>query len=142
MYPKKAILLKPKRARTFNATAAWKTVGGKRIYFRSRWEYLFALNLQWQLDNKIIESWEYEPKTFWFESIKRGVRSYKPDFRVTMAQGLSETAQGSTIWYEVKGFMDKRSKTKLARFKRFYPNERLIVVGKEWFKKNSVKVNG
>jgi hypothetical protein len=117
-----------KTVKIFQSQAGWREVGGKRIFFRSRWEFLYANHLQWQLENMIIKEWEYEPKTFWFESIKRGVRSYKPDFRVL-------TAQGSTIWYEVKGYMDQRSKTKLARFKRFFPDEKIVLINRNFFQK-------
>lgn len=76
-----------------------------------------------------IANWEHEPKTFWFEQIKRGVRSYKPDFLVTKIDG-------TTYWVEVKGFMDAKSKTKIKRFNKYYPLETLIVVEADWFRKN------
>jgi hypothetical protein len=119
--------------RKFVNHAAWHVVGGRRIYFRSKWEYSYALYLHWQKEQKIILEWEYEPKTFWFENIKRGVRSYKPDFRV-------QRSPGSTIWIEVKGYLDPKSKTKLARFKKYYPNEQIEVVGKAWFERRSFVV--
>jgi hypothetical protein len=104
----------------------WKEIGGQKCFFRSRWEAIYAGYLQWQKEKGLIQSWEYEPKTFWFEGIKRGVCSYKPDFRVL-------NAQGESIWYEVKGFMDARSKTKLKRFKSYFPNEKLVVIDSKWF---------
>ncbi len=122
--------LKVKTPRKFFGNASWKVVGGRRIFFRSKWEYSYALYLQWQKEQKIILDWEYEPKTFWFEQIKRGVRSYKPDFRVFLADG-------STKWVEVKGYLDPKSKTKLARFMKYYPEEKIEVVGKAWFERRS-----
>ena len=62
-------------------------------------------------DQGEILKWEYEPETFWFEKIKRGVRTYTPDFKVT-------EKDGSIIFHEVKGYMDARSKTKLKRMKK------------------------
>jgi hypothetical protein len=117
---------RPKQARVFNASAGWRIVGEKRIYFRSRWEYIYAQYLQKLKEQGAIFDWQFEPETFWFESIKRGVRSYKPDFAVYLTPV-------ERYWVEVKGYMDARSSTKIDRFKRFYPNEELRVVKKEWF---------
>jgi len=94
---------------------------------------MYAVYLQWQKDQKLIAGWEYEPKTFWFEGIKRGVCSYKPDFRIVKNSG-------EEYWVEVKGYMDAKSKTKIARFKRFYPQLSLMVIGKEWFERRQIKM--
>ncbi len=75
----------------------------------------------------VIRSWKYEPKTFWFLKIKRGVRSYKPDFRVVYPDK-------SVVWFEVKGWMDPRSATKLKRMSKYYPKVVIRVIDKEWFK--------
>lgn len=112
------------------STAAWREIGGVRKYFRSLWESNFARYLQWQLERHMIEAWEHEPETFWFEGIKRGVNNYKPDFRVLNAQGL-------TIYYEVKGYLDSKSKTKLERFKRYFPEIPIFVIDKKWFEANN-----
>ncbi len=114
------------KSRTFTSKHGWHVVGEKRIYFRSKWEYVYAKYLQWQLKAGIIARWEYEPETFWFEAIKRGVRSYRPDFAVYLASG-------KRYWVEVKGYMDAKSKTKIKRFNKYFPEERLIVVEKTWF---------
>ena len=87
------------------------------------------MQLQFLKDQKVIQEWEHEPKTFWFEAIKRGVRSYMPDFKIT-------EKEGTHYWVEVKGYMDARSHTKIKRFAKYYPEERLIVIGKEWFTNN------
>lgn len=81
-------------------------------------------------EKKIIAEWEHEPKTFWFEEIKRGTRSYLPDFKVTCLDGTH-------YWVEVKGFMDAKSKTKLKRFKKYYSKEEIYVVDSTWFSKKS-----
>lgn len=87
--------------------------GGKRedlgnIYFRSTWEANIA-----RYYNYIGIKWEYEPKTFVFENVTRGSVSYTPDFY------LPEEDK----WIEVKGWLDSKSKTKLKRFARQYPDE-------------------
>lgn len=61
-----------------------------------------------------LVSWEHEPVTFWFEKIRRGARSYKPDFRVV-------EAGKEPYFIEVKGWMDAQSKTKLKRMKKYHP---------------------
>lgn len=68
-----------------------------------------------------IVSWEHEPVTFWFEAIRRGVRSYKPDFRVT-------EKTGDPYFIEVKGWMDARSKTTLKRMKKYHPSVRIELI--------------
>jgi hypothetical protein len=112
-----------------NTTQGWREVGTKRIYLKSEWEAKYALHLEKLKQLKGIKEWEYEPKTFWFESIKRGVRSYKPDFLVTYLDGSHE-------WIEVKGYLDAKSQTKIKRFRKYYPNETLRVIDKMWFQKH------
>lgn len=101
--------------------AGWREIGGYRKYYRSRWEANYARYLQWLKERGEILDWKHEPETFWFEAIKRGVRSYLPDFRV-WEKG------GSSSLHEVKGWMDDRSKTTLKRMAKYHPNEKIIVV--------------
>lgn len=127
--------LKSQKTRVKNGTAqqgrpnaSWKcghrTIGGYERYYRSRWEANYARYLQYLKETGEIKKWEHEPKTFWFEKIKRGTRSYLPDFRVTLKDGTK-------VWHEVKGWMDARSKTKLKRFAKYYPEETMILIQKE-----------
>ena len=92
------------------------------LFVRSGWEANYARYLNWLVAQCVIKSWAYEPQTFWFERIRRGTRSYTPDFLVTRFDG-------SHYWVEVKGYMDPKSKTKLARMKRYHPTEEVQVVG-------------
>jgi hypothetical protein len=108
--------------------ASWRVVGGKRIYFRSRWEANYARYLQWLVEQQQITGWEHEPETFWFDAIKRGCVSYLPDFRVTNLDGTIE-------YHEVKGWMDARSKTKIKRMKKYYPKVKLVVIDGPVYKK-------
>jgi len=107
----------------------WAEIGGKRNFFRSRWEYRYALYLQLMKDNKYIKDWFHEPHTFYFEGIKRGTNNYKPDFKVIFPNDKEE-------WYEVKGYMDSKSKTKLKRMAKYHPDIVLTVIDNSWFKKN------
>ena len=111
-----------------NLPVKWKqgyvTIGEKRYFFRSWWEVDFACYLEILRSHGKIKDWEYEPQTFWFENIKRGTRSYLPDFRIT--------ENNDTQYYvEVKGYMDPKSLTKLKRMKKYYPDIKLQMVNRE-----------
>lgn len=90
-------------------------------YFRSAWEANYARYLNWLKARGEIKNWEYEPETFEFHKIKRGSRFYLPDFRVTNKNDSQE-------YHEVKGWMDQKSKTKLARMAKYYPKVPLILI--------------
>lgn len=111
------------------AKCGWRTIGGRRIYFRSSWEANYGRYLQFLKEKQQIYHWEHEPKTFWFEKIKRGCRSYLPDFKVF-------DFLGNHHWVEVKGYMDPRSATKLKRFAKYYPKEKITLIEKPWFMQN------
>lgn len=101
--------------------AGWRVIGPHRKYYRSMWEANYARYLEWLRERGEIQFWEHEPTTFWFDGIKRGVMSYKPDFRVIEKDGRA-------VWHEVKGWMDARSKTTLSRMKKYHPSEVVIVI--------------
>lgn len=104
-----------------NNTSVYSSArGGKRKdlnnhYFRSSWEANYARYL-----NFLGEEWEYEPTEFEFETIKKGTRFYVPDFYLS----------GKDQYVEVKGWFRQQDKTKLKRFKKYYPEEfsKLILV--------------
>jgi len=77
-------------------------------YLRSSWEANLA---RWW--NLINVHWVYESKEFEFKTIKRGNRFYKPDFYLPK---IDE-------YIEVKGYFTAGDKTKLRRFKKYYPEE-------------------
>lgn len=117
---------------SMNAGGYSRARGGKRedlggVYFRSAWEANYARYLNFLVTRGEIAGWAFEPKTFEFEKIKRGTRAYTPDFRVDLVGGGHE-------WHEVKGWMDDKSKTRLARFARYFPAEKLIVIDQSWFR--------
>ena len=106
-------------------------------FFRSAWEANFARYLNFLHGTGHIHRWEYEPDTFWFEAIKRGVRSYKPDFKVW------DCEESEPYYYEVKGWMDAKSKTKLKRMAKYHPDVKVILFGKKDYaslKRNLSKV--
>jgi hypothetical protein len=105
----------------YNSKKGWYNINGKEMYFRSLWEVNYALYLDFLVQNKSIKSWTFEKKTFWFEKIQRGVRSYKPDFEII-------ENNDEVIYHEVKGYMDSKSKTKINRMRIYHPEIKLIVV--------------
>ncbi len=107
----------------------WRTIGGKTKFFRSRWEANYARYLEkLKVEGKITD-WLHEPQTFWFEKIKRGMVTYLPDFKIINLDGSHE-------WHEVKGWMDSRSKTKIRRFNKYFPLEKLVIIDTKWYKNN------
>jgi len=106
------------------------TIGDKTFFARSSWEANVASYFQFLKDSNEIKDWEHEPETFWFESIKRGVRSYMPDFKIT-------NNDGSSYYVEVKGWMDAKSKTKIKRFAKYYPQHKLEVIDQKRYKEIS-----
>lgn len=107
--------------------SGWREIGGIKKYYRSRWEANYARYLEWMKGLNQIKSWEHEPKTFWFDGIKRGCMSYLPDFRVI-------DIHGKESYHEVKGWMDDRSKTKIKRMAKYYPEVDLIVIDTKFYK--------
>lgn len=105
----------------------WLELGNKKYFFRSQWEMNYARYLNWLMEKKEIKNWEYEVDTFWFEKIKRGVRSYTPDFKVF-------ENNGKVVYHEVKGWMDQKSKTKLDRMKRYYPEIEILLIDEPQYK--------
>lgn len=105
------------------------------MHFRSSWEANYARYLNLLIRQKIITAWEYEAETFWFEAIRRGTRSYTPDFRIT-------EPSGSIYFVEVKGWMDAKSKTKLKRMKKYYPAVEIRVVDQKAYREISRKLGG
>lgn len=133
----KAMKTRVRKGITFNAHGSWKAawveVGGVRFYARSRWEANYARYLQFLKEKAQVVAWEHEPETFWFEAIKRGCRSYLPDFRVTLPGGVIE-------YHEVKGWMDSRSKTKIKRMEKYHPKVTLIVRDAKWYRANRLTI--
>lgn len=105
----------------------WRVIGGVRKYYRSRWEANYARYLEWLKGRGEIVDWKHEPKTFWFEAIRRGHRSYLPDFAVTERSGRVD-------YHEVKGWMDAGSKTKLSRMAKYYPEIKIVLIQAKEYK--------
>lgn len=140
-----AINLKIMKTRAANGTSApnrphgswkagWHEIGGKRKYYRSNWEANYAHYLEWLKGLGEIKDWFHEPKTFWFEGIKRGAVSYLPDFLVIENDGRE-------VYHEVKGWMDDRSRVKIARMGRYHPSVTLVVIDGKAYRELRHKVS-
>lgn len=102
--------------------------GGKRgdlndRYFRSSWEANWARYLNFLIVQGDVEKWEYEVDVFEFP-VKKGSKFYVPDFKVTFPSGR-------VVYHEIKGYMDQRSRTKLKRMKKYYPEVELELIDKD-----------
>lgn len=96
-------------------------------HFKSKLEANYARYLNFLQKNKEIYKWEYETETFWFEKIRRGCRSYKPDFKIW------EREESKPYFVETKGYLDARSKTKLNRMRIYHPKEEVRLVTQKEF---------
>lgn len=113
--------------------SGWRVIGGERQFWRSRSDYRYACYLEWLRVNGHILAWTYEAETFdftqprkvngrWLKGVKHGVTTNKIDFEVIDFTGLY-------VVVEVKGFMDPKSKTRLRRMGRYYPEVPVELVG-------------
>lgn len=91
------------------------------ITVRSAWEANYARYLNFLITSGDILEWEYESETFWFDKIKRGCRSYKPDFRVL-------TKDGKIEYHEVKGWMYPRARTALNRMRIYHESVKIVLI--------------
>jgi hypothetical protein len=92
--------------------------GGEKM--RSGWEVNFACLLRY-----LKIPYAYEPRKFVFHAILSGTRVMTPDFYLPQ----------SRQYVEVKGYMDRRSRTAIARFRKYYPRLTLVVVDAPFFRR-------
>lgn len=105
---------------------AVRAKGGKRadlggLYVRSSMEANVARYLNFLKHHGQVDRWEYEPCEFEFP-IRRGNRFYKPDFAVW------EKGAVEPVYWEVKGWMDAQSKTKLKRMAKYHGKVKIVIV--------------
>lgn len=97
------------------------------FYVRSKWEANVARYLKFlRLRGKVYD-WEYEPETFYFP-IRRGTVSYTPDFKVW------DHKDAKPVYWEVKGYMDAKSKTQLNRMARYHPDVQIVLIERDEYR--------
>jgi len=99
------------------------------------WEANWARYLNFLLQRREIRSWKYEPETFWFDGVKRGIRSYTPDFRVI-------ENDGRVVYHEIKGYLDRASRTKLSRMALYHPSVRIQLIDASTYRRNARSLSG
>ena len=101
--------------------------GGKRpdipVSVRSRWEANIYRLYAFLVEIGELNSFTYEPRRYEFP-VRSKNNFYIPDFEV-------QYCNGTYALVEVKAFMDKDSQVKLNRMKKFYPQMRLDIIGKD-----------
>lgn len=106
-----------------NGNRSWyKCPDGQIVSMRSNWEVNYA---EWLTANKI--SWNYEPKTFKMEDGK----TYTPDFYLSQ----------SDEYIEVKGWFRPGQKERLEKFKKEYPNIKLVIADKDYMESIGCNIN-
>lgn len=103
-----------------NRYASGKRADLDNRYFRSSWEANVARYLNFLQSKGKILKWEYEVDEFEFP-VKRGRgKTCKPDFKVWLTVELFE-------YWEIKGYLDKVSATKLKRMQMHYPQYQIVL---------------
>jgi hypothetical protein len=105
------------------------------MYFRSKWEANIALVLDFMVKQGEIKDWEYESQTFVFDKVEFGTRRYLPDFKLI-------NNDGTILFWEVKGYLDGRSKTKLRRMAKYYPEVKLVLIEKDEYNAYKKQLGG
>ena len=97
------------------------TANGRVIKFRSKLEAKWSRYLDLLIRDGEIKYYDYEPFYFEFPEIRHGVTRYKPDFKIYLPDG-------SVRWEELKGCLNPKSLTRIRRFAKYYPFEKLHLI--------------
>ena len=114
-------------ARTFTKAAGGRRPDLGETFFRSRWEANYARYLNLLMKMGVVEKWEFESQTFWFDGIKRGVMSYLPDFKVWYKNS-------PPVFVEIKGWVQAKDRTKWKRMAKYHPTVKLEIVAEKEYR--------
>lgn len=103
-------------------------IGNKEYIFKSSWEVEIAKRLQSLVDQSYILEWKYESKHFNFDDMKRGTRSYCPDFEVVLTNK-------EYLYIEVKGWKMPMSMKRIEMFRKRYPKVRFYLIDEKEYGK-------
>ena len=98
-----------------------KMIGGKEYRFRSKFEYRWALYLQFLKEHGKIQAWDFESTRFIFDGVENRPREYTPDFEIT-------DYDGSCYFQECKGHHDSQTNSKFRRIHEHFPDEVMELV--------------
>ncbi len=101
-------------------------IGGKEYHFLSSWEYEIAIRLDELKNKSFITDWEYEPERFIFKDVKRGIRSYLPDFKIIRNDGI--------LYLEVKGWQMPNGMKRIAMFRERFQEKKLLIIDENEYK--------
>jgi hypothetical protein len=113
------IKLKARFSKTRSLSKAYKRSDIGDLFTRSSWEANII-----RLMNRYKIDFKYEPTCFEFP-IKKGTRFYLPDLYIPK----------TNEYWEIKGRMDVKSKTKISRFRKYYPELPLYIIDKDIYNK-------
>lgn len=111
-----------------------RDIYGRIQFFRSSWEANYARILEVMKLQGLIKDWDFEPDIFWFNGIKRGCRTYTPDFKIWLLDKDIGEDELPFYFVEIKGYMDSKSATKIKRFNSYFPEITLEVVCSKEYK--------
>lgn len=103
-------------------------INEKEYVFKSSWEVEIAQRLQELFEHSLIQNWDYETKHFDFTDIKRGTRSYCPDFEITLNNG-------SNLYIEVKGWKMPNAMKRIEMFRERYPDVKFYLIDEKEYEK-------
>ncbi len=101
----------------------WVTAefNGRTYHFRSKFEYNWALYLEFLKETGEIKYWTYEPDIFYFPNEKTAPVQYTPDFKLWVHNpGMPD--DGQFYYQECKGYHDGSTNKKFQRMYKHFPH--------------------
>lgn len=105
-------------------------IEGRVFNFRSTWEYNYALYLQYLTKLGVLKEWGYEAMFLRYKVPKHyKIKGYLTDFT------FKKTGEDKTIFVEIKGRMDSRSRFILQGLSKHHPNVNVFVIRQQQYYK-------
>ena len=102
-------------------------IGGKLCEFKSSWEFEIAKKLETLKQKGYIKDWGYEPEHFIFQDCNSYIRSYCPDFKVTLNE--------KEFYIEVKGWKIPIGMKRMQMFLERYKDKQLYLIDEHEYRK-------
>ena len=101
--------------KVYNNQRVTAEFNGRTCNFRSKFEYNWALYLQFLKESGEIITWDYEVRKFYFKDEETPPVQYTPDFWIF-------ESSDSNYYQECKGYHDGATNRKLQRLAKHYPD--------------------